>query len=104
MAKNERNGRSRRGRSGAGKKEFWGHVPTKDGRGKGTGLVGWDGGTRTAKCRLLLRERASSRAQVRKKGADAALKVEGRIFPSSDIALTHDASKGAPALEENCEK
>ena len=60
MAKNERNGRSRRGRSGAGKKEFWGHVPTKDGRGKGTGLVGWDGGTRTAKCRLL-RERAQER-------------------------------------------
>ena len=38
MAKNERNGRRRRGRrSGASKKEFWGHVPTKDGRG----LVGW---------------------------------------------------------------
>lgn len=37
MAKNERNGRRRRRRSGANKKEFWGHVPTKDGRG----LVGW---------------------------------------------------------------
>ena len=35
MAKNERNGRRRR--SGDSKKEFWGHVPTKDGRG----LVGW---------------------------------------------------------------
>ena len=33
MAKNERSGR----RSGAGKKEFWGHVPTKDGRGTGWG-------------------------------------------------------------------
>ena len=39
MAKNERNGRRRR--SGANKKEFWGHVPTKDGRGDGMGLVGW---------------------------------------------------------------
>ena len=64
-------------------------------RMEGTGWGWWDGGTRTAKCRLL-----RERAQVRKKGADAALKVEGRIFPSSDIALTH----GAPALEENCEK
>ena len=41
MAKNERNGRWRRGRSRASKKEFWGHVPTKDGRGDGMGLVGW---------------------------------------------------------------
>ena len=35
----------------------------------------------------------SERAQVRKKGTDAALKVEGRIFPSSDIALTHGEKK-----------
>ena len=74
--------------------------PRMEGEGDGVGGMGWgykDGKVPTA-------QRASSRAQVRKKGADAALKVEGRIFPSSDIALTHDASKGAPALEENCEK
>ena len=54
MAKNERNGR-RRGRSKASKKEFWGHVPTKDGRG----LVGWgykDGKVPTA-------QRASASAE-----------------------------------------
>ena len=53
MAKNERSGR----RSGAGKKEFWGHVPTKDGRGTGWGYK--DGKVPTA-------QRGSSRAQVRK--------------------------------------
>ena len=79
---------------------------TEGGGGGGAGLAkksfgvmcqprmegGRDGGTRTAKCRLLA-QRASERAQVRKKGTDAALKVEGRIFPSSDIALTHGEKK-----------